>query len=116
MGAVYCRPTIILSVQRRTEEQHQQQQQQASVCLCLSVSLSLSLSLHEMPIFGHFAMKACFAIHSFLVPNNGLQANGLSLLCGCSPDQQCRSEMEQKEGERMKMLILWVVQRPKEAS
>lgn len=38
MGAVYCRPTIILSVQRRTEEQHQQQQQQASLFLHLSLS------------------------------------------------------------------------------
>lgn len=78
-------------------EQHHKQQ--ASLCL---LSLRLSLCIHEMPIFGHFSMKACFAIHSFLVPNNGLQASGLSVGSSCSPDQQQWSHMEKEQGKEWK--------------
>lgn len=65
----------------------------------MSLSLGLSFCIREMPIFGHFSMKALVAIHSFLVPNNGLQASGLSLDCKRYPDQQQRCYAEQKKRE-----------------
>lgn len=37
-----------------------------------------SVLTHEMPIFGHFSMKAHSASHSFPISNNGLHASRLS--------------------------------------
>lgn len=76
-----------------------------------SPSPRLSLCIHEMPLFGHFSVKACSAIHSFLVPNNGLQASGLSLcrsLCICSSDRDHWSySWRKKVGKEWKCWDYW---------
>lgn len=46
-------------------------------------------------------MKACFAIHSILLPNNGLQARGLSLHCSRGPEQIT----DFKRGKKRKIMI-----------
>ena len=90
VGVVSCLPSswgggaaIILGVQcRRWELQLEGQ--------FMSPSPGLSLHIHKLPIFGHFSTKPCCASHSFLLPNNGQRASGLSLGWSCSPDQQRR--------------------------
>lgn len=63
-----------------------------------------SVLTHEMPIFGHFSMKAHSASHSFPISNNGLHASRLSALLQL-PDHQWYLPGGKKEEKRIEAVL-----------